>query len=131
MRNLPEQSRIRIESFKDEEGNLSQVVDQANRMFDYIYKMLDGRLTLGEQVVSQFHSQNGFDPAQLPLSIGSKLLEPAKGVVIMKASTSGNQFVAIGAAVSVVWRQDGTDIRITELPGLTAGTKYDLTFLVV
>jgi len=131
MRNLPEQSRIRIESFKDEEGNLSMVVDQANRIFDYIYKLLDGRLILGEHVISQFHVQPGFDPAQLPLVIGSTLPQNARGCVLLKASTSADPLLAIADAFSVTWSQQGSGVLVTGLPGLTAGTKYDLTFLVV
>lgn len=130
-RSLPEQSRIRVESFSDTEGNLRSVVDQANRMFDYVYKMLDGRLRIGDHVEAQTPSIQGFDPALLPLFLSYKLPAPARGCVVLSASVSGGAFVNVGAAFSVGWRHDGANLRITELPGLTPGTKYDLTFLVV
>ena len=95
--------------------------------------MLNGRLELGSNVVAQFESISGYDPANLPLRFTRKIVSRARAMWLGYWSTSASDNYAAppASASSIGWLEESGTLIVTALPGMSPGTTYDFTLVVV
>jgi len=130
-KNSQEVERLRIEDFPGADENLKRLIIYISRFTEQVGKLIDGQLLLGENVQAQIVTINNFTPEQLPLRFQTTIPQKTTGVLLAKIETSSNNYVNIGSAVYLDWRQDGSTILITGITGLTAATKYDMTVVAI
>ena len=137
MASLPPIKRISKEDLVDAPDWVDKIIYPVNLFFDSVYRALNGRLTLPENIVGQIKeisfqvkaTYNGTDTTEWDvLNFNSSLGSLAKGLHIMqiKEVTDNGNFSPIGKNVSIDWEDENRNIKIHYITGLTATKKYIL-----
>lgn len=135
MASLPPIKRISKEDLADAPDWVEKIIYPVNLFFDSVYRALNGRLTLPENIVGQIKeisfqvktTYNGTDTTEWDvLNFNSSLGSLAKGLHIMqiKEVTDNGNFAPIGKDISMDWEDENRNIKIHYITGLTASKKY-------
>jgi hypothetical protein len=135
MASLPPIKRISKEDLADAPDWVEKIIYPVNLFFDSVYRALNGRLTLPENIVGQIKEisfqvkavYDGTDTSKWDvLSFNSSLGSLAKGLHIMqiKEVTDNGNFAPIGKDISIDWEDENRNIKIHYITGLTASKKY-------
>mgnify|MGYP003136564022 FL=1 len=137
MASLPPIRRISKEDLHEAPEWVEKLIYPINLFFDSVYRALNGRLTLsdnilGKQKETTFQVQAAYDGTDTDkwdvIKFQSELGSRAKGVYLMQIteqSDTGN-FVPIGKSVFIDWEDENGTIKINYITGLTASKKYQL-----
>lgn len=131
---LPPIKRITKEDLKDAPSWITRLLYPLNQFLDSVYGALNRNLTFEENIRAQittFTIVAGAAASNNTTSFALTLKRIPIGLfVVNKRKVSGN-YAAIGAAVEVEWNYDGTAVQITSITGLTNGSTYSFTVILI
>lgn len=129
----PTIKRIVVEDFPDQKSWIGKLLLPLNQALQSISKSLTKGLTFEDNFKAQIKTLDFVKAADsFPLYFACTVAGP-QGVLILKAvPVTGSASPTIASAVWADWEstEDGR-IKVTNLTGLTDGTRYKVTFLVV
>lgn len=130
MAQLPSLKRLLLEDFQDQRDWITKLITPLNEFMENSLNALTRNLTFRDNILSQIKELEVTTLTQ-PQSFKCTLV--SKPLALLKASiveVSANPQV-ITSAVDVDWEWDGSNIRIKNVTGLTAGKRYKLVVIVV
>ncbi len=134
MAKLPPIKVIRREDVRDAPDWITLLLYPLNLFMTAVYLALNKGLTFDDNIISQKQKFTITAGATAINNTASFLLHMNKkpeylllGDVVAR---TGN-YAPIGAAVFVEWTFDGTHVNITSVTGLTNGTIYDFSVLIL
>jgi hypothetical protein len=140
MAKLPNIRRLRREDFPDQGNWVDKLILAVNGMLDSVLTLLDGNLSVKENMGWQLYSHvidvpvGALEPSEMGFPILFKATTKTKRAsAVLLASAEALQdeaFFVSGLAVD--WSNNGDgQIKIRNIPGITTGKKYRLNFMVI
>lgn len=134
MAGLPKVKRILKEDLKDAPNWIDRMLYPINLFFDSVYIALNKNITFGDNIkaqVKQFEITGGatadLNTTSFSLSISSPM-----GLLLLSCIEQSDNYTSITNAVTIPsWRVNGTNLLIDSITGLTSGTTYTITVLVI
>lgn len=118
--------KVVIEEFpEDVRGWMRKLLDPLNRFLEQAYFALVKGLTIGDNLKAQVNSYTVTTTQTYPISIGWNLNERPTAYLVAQIQ---NPTGAAVPAYAMEWYYDNRQVKVT-LTGLTAATKYNVTFL--
>lgn len=135
MASTPNFRRLSLEDFKDAPEWLGRLVEWLNQVVEYIVLANNKGITFGENIQCEafrvVEVLAGASAAACTAQFATTLKVKPQGVIPVRVVQKGAAYTVIGAAVTIEWRFDSGKILITSVTGLTNGTTYELTLLVI
>ncbi len=135
MAKLPTQRRVSKEDFPDAPSWFDNFTAIISSFMREVYSALNGNLTFGENVngmVKKFRITAGAAPENNTFTFTHELKLKPFGVYPCQVTQVTGSYAPITSAVFVSWRlNDGGQIVIDAITGLTNGSIYDITVLVI
>lgn len=131
---LPQIKRLTREDFKDAPDWINRLLYPINLFFDAVYSALNKGLNFQQNFAAQIQSFTitaGVAATDNTANFILTMTTKPQGLILLNASLQNGSLTPIGAAVYLDWNYDGTNINISSITGLTNGTIYTFTVLVI
>jgi hypothetical protein len=134
MATLPPINRISREDLKDAPAWTDRLLYPINLFFDSVYRGLNKSLTFAENVDSQeltFTLIAGATPQDNTNKFLVTMKSKPTGLLTKSVTLQAGNYTPIGAAVFVEWYYDSGSVFITSITGLTNGSTYYFSLLLI
>lgn len=131
---LPPIQRISREELKGSPDWVNQLLVPLNLFFDTVYGGLNRGLTIKENVLSQIETLQvnaGATAASNAKSFLLKMKAKPQHLIPLSYQVQNDADQTTGCALSMTWNCDGVNVNITSISGLTNGSVYNLTVLLI
>ena len=130
--NIPTVRRFKVEDYPGSPEWFSTFLEGLNLFVDPVYQMVSGGLNYTNMMAPKIYSMTITAPAagNPTTSFTNPLKLQPQGVVVGNVYASGNTATHPSVPVHVMWHYSGNTIYVDNIIGLTASTKYVLTFIV-
>lgn len=131
---LPPVKSFKREDFKDAPKWIDRLLTTLNVFMSAVYGALNKTLTFKDNIVSQrqeFFVVAGASATDNTAKFLLTMKQKPTGLILLNAVKRVGNYAAIGSAVFIEWTFDGTHVNITSITGLTNGSTYDFTVLMV
>ena len=128
----PRTTKLKADDFKTlskEEGDL--LTTTVNSLAEDVASAMDKRLTVQENLNAQVKTVTYTPQASATSVTFSSLSSRPIGVLLLEARDTNSPNTAVSVTGMPAWSYSGGQVTISSVPGLTNGTKYTLTFLVL
>lgn len=134
MAKLPPQKRIVKEDLQEAPAWVSRLLDPINSFMESVYAALDRDLTVGENVSGEtktFQIKAGAAATDNTFTFTTTSKRTPKHVIPSRVEKVASVYEPLGVAVGIDWRFDAGQIIIASIAGLTTGSTYNITLLVL
>ena len=134
MASLPTVKRLTREDFKEAPEWITRLLFWLNNFYDSVFSALNKNLDFAANITSQeqnFEIIGGASPSANTIQFSLKMNRKPRGLVKLKVTQRSGNYVAIGSAVDIEWREESGIVYITSVTGLTNGTTYDFKVLLI
>ena len=129
--NLPSVFRFKREDYPDAPEWFGQFLGQLNLYTNPVYSILNGGVTFQNLATPQIYSLTITASSQTRFTFQNPLRIPPSAVLVGNVYVSGAATLHPSVPVQVMWHLTDKDIIVDDVVGLTIGTKYFLTLVVV
>lgn len=133
MASPPSAYRITREDLREAPGWIERLLLVLNDFMRDVFNALNGTLTIGDNVRGEFKTfqlKAGAAAADNTLTFTTGVPRP-RHVAVSQVSQADNPYAAVASAVYASWRFEDRKVIINAITGLTSGTTYDVTVLVL
>lgn len=130
MGQLPSIKSLTIEDYPDEKTWIGKLIDPLNSFMSSVITNLNKGLTIGENVngfIKTFDVTGGAFPVSIPNSLKSRPIAVIIGSIYNKQTPAAT----IGTGITIEWEFASSTLKIKNISGLTTGTKYTVTVIVL
>lgn len=134
MATLPPINRISKEDLKDAPGWIDRLLYPLNLFFDSVYRALNRSLTFHDNIDSQeisFSIKSGASASTNTNKFSVTMKNKPTGLILKTATLVAGNYTPIGNAVFIDWYYEGGFLFITAISGLTNGSTYNITILLI
>jgi len=132
---LPQIKRIAKEDLGPEAPTwIDRILSPLNTFFDTLYRGLNKNITFSENIDCQFYTFTitaGAAATDNTLKFIQKTNSKPNYLIPLNVSVFGSGNVYSATNLSLLWFADGAQININSISGLTDGTKYQITILIL
>lgn len=120
--------RIRREDIKEAPSWIDRIIGPFNIFVDTVSNAFNKKITFQDNIQCFFKT---VEVVSLPFTIANDLPVKPSAVFIAQVYETNSPTATIGTAITVEWGIVSDGIQIKNIEGLTAGTKYTITMLVI
>lgn len=134
MAKLPPNKRITREDLKDAPEWIDRLLDPLNSFMEAVYAALDRDLTIGDNVSGEtkvFQIKAGALATDNTFTFTTTAKRTPKHVIPTRVEKVAVVYEPLGVVVGIDWRFDAGQIIIDAIAGLTTGSTYNITLLVL
>lgn len=134
MAGLPPIKQITKEDFKDAPQWIDRLLYPLNLFLNSIYGSLNKSLTFEENFFCQrktFQVVAGAAATNNTASFPLTMRRLPQGMFVVNAALVSGNYAAIGAAVYAEFTCDGSTVSITSISGLTNGSTYNISVILI
>lgn len=131
---LPPVTRVTKEDLRDAPAWINRLLYPMNTFFNSVYIALRQGLTFQENILSQLYSfriKAGAAASNNTLKFTLTMKKKPIGMIVVSAVLVSGNYSAIGSAVFAEYTLSGDQVSITSITGLTNGSSYDITVLLI
>ncbi len=130
----PPIKRITREDLKDAPQWVDRLLYPLNLFMDSVYGSLSHLLSFQDNFLCQIYSFSltaGAAATNNTLKFLLNMKRRPSHMLILSASANTSSDIRTGGGSTITWNYDGTNVNITSISGLTNGTVYDMTVLLI
>lgn len=125
---------ISKEDWPEAPAGVEKLLNPLNLVLDSLQTGLNKGITFEDNITSQirqFSIKAGAATTDNTFSFASTKKTRPIGLMLLNVYKEQSNYAAIGQAVFVEWVFDGVNINITSITGLTNGSTYNFTVLII
>lgn len=127
--NPPPLRRLYVEDFPDQKAWIGPLLQVLNEFMENVNFALNRQLTIGQNFLAQIKELDVV--GGVPLNFATTVPGKVVGLWIVNAYEANNTSAVLTSALYTDWSQNNSQIIINNVSGLTAATKYKITFVVI
>lgn len=134
MAGLPPIKRISREDVREAPAWVAKLLDPLNNFMDSVWTSLNRGLTFQDNIASQLYSFRviaGATASANTTKFTLTMKTRPSGILVVSAKLVSGNYSPIGAAVYAEFTLSEKQVTVTAISGLTNGSTYDITVLLI